>query len=323
MILAAAYFTFIKPNDSSLRGSETLFAVTDTGSVTRIVIADGSFSVTLERSMSEWIVNGSALANHQSVRVLLSIFHSMNAISPVPFSAADSLRSEMAANGRLVSIYKGSKILRQFQIVQTELLELGTIGQLKGARTAYRIGVPRFGTNIFQFFSLDPEHWIDNRLRFTSIASLFAIEVELPANPENSFRIDLQSPGDPRLIALYYSHQAVSYDTSFMVRYLAGMDNVAVEAKRVNLSTQDAGEIMFAEPDFIISLYGIDGKIEKFSFIPIPVDEYIDELGRPVQFDLNRMYLTTSRDNHIFEIKFINFAPILKDISYFKPRFKR
>lgn len=323
MLLGAAYFTFIKPNDSSLRSSETLFAVSDTGSITRIEITSNGQGVSLGRTPDGWLVNGNSMAQQQAVRALLTILDRVNAISPVPFSIADSLREEFAANGRLVTIFSGNKRLRQFQIVHTELLELGTIGQLKGARTAHRVEAPQAGLDIIHYFSLDPAHWIDSRLRLTSIASLFAIEVELPANPENSFRIDLQKPDDPRLIALYYSHQSVSYDTSYMVRYLERMDNITAEAKRVDLSAEAVGEIHFAEPDFIISLYGVDGKVARYSFIPIPVDEYIDDLGRPVHFDLNRMHLTSSGDKHIYEIKFINFAPILKDILYFKPKFKR
>jgi hypothetical protein len=323
MLLAAAYFTFIKSNDSSLRSSETLFAVADTGSVTRIDITSNGQGVSLVRTQDGWLVNDNSMAHQQTVRALLTILDRVNAISPVPFSIADSLREEFAANGRLVTIFSGNKRLRQFQIVHTELLELGTIGQLKGARTAHRVEAPQAGLDIIHYFSLDPAHWIDSRLRFTSIASLFAIEVELPANPENSFRIDLQKPDEPRLIALYFSHQSVSYDTSYMMRYLTGMENVIAEARRVDLSAEALGEIHFAEPDFIISLYGVDGKIDKYNFIPIPVDEYMDELGRPVHFDLNRMYLSAQGDKQVYEIKFINFAPILKDISYFRPKFKR
>lgn len=323
LLTIAGLFAILKPKYSSFSSSETRFAVPDTSSVTRIEICGGKSSINLSKTDKGWLVNESGNARREPVFLLLTVLSRINATAPIPTSVADSIMNEMEANGNVVTVFSGRKTIVQFTIYFTELLNVRTVGWADGANTAYKLSAPMVGRDLIEFFSSDLLYWTDTRTKMANFSSLFAVEVEVPSNPEKSFRIDLQNPEKPSLIALYYGHSSVGYDTVNMTRFLSGIEAMSFDEAPINISSEKAGEIHFSEPDFIFTFYNKNSEPLKFSFIPIPVEEYIDEMGRTVQFDLNRMYLSTSIDSKLFEIKFLDFATVLKDITYFKPKFQK
>lgn len=323
LLTIAGLFTILKPKYSSFSSSETRFAITDTSLVTRIEIIGGKNSINLTKTHKGWLINENGKARRESVFLLLTVLSRINATAPIPISVADSVMNEMKDNGTLVAVFSGRKKMVQFTIYFTELLNIRTVGWADGANTAYKLSAPMVGRDLIEFFSSDLLYWTDTRTKMANFNSLFAVEVEIPSNPEKSFRIDLQNPDKPSLIALYYSHRSVSYDTLNMARFLSGIEDMSFNEVPINISTEKAAEILFSEPDFIFTFYNKNSEPIKFSFIPIPVEEYIDEMGRTVQFDLNRMYLSSSINSKLFEIKFLDFASVLKDITYFKPKFQK
>lgn len=323
LLTVAGLFTILKPKYSSFSSSETRFAVTDTSSVTRVEIFGGKNSITLSKTDKGWLVNEKGKARREPVFLLLTVLSRINATAPIPISVSDSIMNEMEANGNVVTVFSGRKKMVQFTIYFTEVLNIRTVGRARGASTAYKLSAPMVGRDLIEFFSSDLFYWTDTRTKMANFSSLFAVEVEVPSNPEKSFRIDLQYPDKPSLIALYYSHLSVGYDTMNMIKYLKGIEAMSFDETPIYISNEKAGEIHFSEPDFIFTFYNKSSEPIKFSFIPIPIEEYVDEMGRTVQFDLNRMYLSCSINSKLYEIKFIDFATVLKDISYFKPKFQK
>lgn len=320
LILFASYYAFYVPKDSTFKRHDTNFSISDTSNITRVEIHGSNSSITLEKSDTGWVCNRSKLAKKESIQLMLFALRNIKAKAPVPLLVADSLKSRMELDLNRIEVYSGRKKIQSFCIHYTETMDLQTVGKLKKSTSLFQLEVPSYGSELTQIFTSDPLYWEEIQRWFAFRGELFAIEVEVPSNPEKSFRIDLQNPTSPNLYALYFGKRIDNLNQDRLKRYLDALFDINVEMRVANLSANQVAEVNYTEPDFIVTLYNRSNKHATYRFIPIAIEEYIDELGRPVQFDLNRMYLTTSNDKNIYEIRFITFASVMKDITYFEPK---
>jgi len=320
LVLVASYFAFYVPKDSSYKRKDTNFSISDTSKITRVEIHSRKGSLTLEKSDTGWVLNRSKNAKKESIQMMLYALRNIKAKAPVPLLVADSLKSRMELDLNCIEVYSGRKNIQSFCIHYTETMDLQTVGKLKKSTSLFQLEIPSYGSELTQIFTSDPMYWEELQRRFAFRGELFAIEVEVPSNPEKSFRIDLQNPTSPNLYALYFGKRIDNLNHDRLKRYLDALFDINVEMRVSNLSVNQVAEVNYTEPDFIVTLYNRSNKHATYRFIPIAIEEYIDELGRPVQFDLNKMFLTTSNDKNIYEIRFIAFASVMKDITYFEPK---
>jgi hypothetical protein len=322
LLLTAGYFFVSNINYDSHREKEHDFSVQETFQVSKIIISDGSKSVSLDLNDGNWFVNDDFVADDDAVEALLRVIKRIQPAAPVPLSVNDSLVEIINEQGLQVELFAKRKLIRSYRVLSTFTLNLNGIGLLRGSKVAYQLELPNYEGDIVELFRADLTYWQSNQLALPALATINAVEVEIPEDQESSFRIDILNDNQLRLFALYYGVNASSFDTSKVEIFLSDLSKVTYNEMVTQFSPQEKKAILHSKPDFIYTLYLKNGEKHQIKVFPIPVDEYIDELGRTVQFDFNRLYLSQSNDEAIYIVNYLDFHKLLRNISYFNPNFK-
>ncbi len=321
MLVVAAYFLIANLRSEMARQREMVFSIPSSESITRIKLSDHKFDLNLQFKEGNWIVNGDFIANPEAIDALFRVLTRVQAASPVPMAVNDSLVKEIREEGLLVEVFSKRRRLKSYKLLSTSTYNLNDVAVLRGSKVAYRLHLPNFDGDIAELFKTNPAYWQSNQFAVPSFAAIDAVEVEIPQDLENSFRIDIEK-GGLRLFALFYGVSAIQFDTVRVERYLQSLTNLSYREVVTNFSAQDKAAVLYSEPDFIITVIIKGGKKYQLKVFPIPIDEYIDEFGRPVRFDLNRLYVSQSEDNSLYIVNYIDFHPALRNLSFFNPIFK-
>ena len=313
--LASNYYSGVKAE------KETDFAIANLENISKISISKNGASVTISLSDDGWLVNNEFLANNKSVESLFRVVSRLRASSPIPRAFNDSLVAKARSHGTYVQIFSNRRNAKKYHINSTETMSLGAIGVLNGATTGHKIELPNFDGSIEDLFRVDLAYWQSNSLSVPRLSEVFAVQVDIPKDPENSFRLDMRKEGIS-LYSPFLGLPAKEFDRDRVNRFLEGISSMAFNDVLPTLPPEERAKILYQEPDFIFTYYL--GKKEQYEvrIIPIPVEEYLDELGRTVNYDLDRMYLTQSNDKTIYIINYIEYHPILRNISHFNPIFR-
>lgn len=322
LLLLALYVFRIRTQQGTIAIKDKNFSVPETENVTTIKLKNSQLSLTLQRNQDTWMVNEKLVAKPEAINAFLLLLNKIQVKSPLPVSVADSLTQVLKEDGIEVKIFENSKQIRHFYVHYTETLNLGGIGILANSQHAFMLEFPNYTDDVVKLFYIQPSAWAENRYSVPATESIKTIETEIPDNPEKSFRIDFLDNEQIRLFDLYNGRAAVLYDTASLQRFVTGLQEMTLNPTSDTLTQPQRAAIVYSQPSSIITLQFEKNEKIIFTFFPIPVEEYLDELGRPVRFDLNRMYVTVSTNpSEMYEAEYLKIHPVLKDISYFNPNF--
>ncbi len=322
LLLVAGYYLASNKVDDLRDNQEKGFSVDKVESIYSIKLIQGENSILVERSKEGWLVNNSFYASNDAVEALLRVVSRIRASSPIPLSVKDSLISQIESNGVNVSISSEDKVLKNYYIHYTSTMNLGSVGMLSEASNAFKLNLPKYEGDITSLLKLNPAYWQTNKFAVPSIGDIQYLEVEFPKEPEKSFRLDFSEETKPRLYAISQGVFANNYNSQKMSSFLNEMSSLTYSDIATGLSQMERKRVLESQPDMIFNFNMTKNRSYKLKVFPVPVDEYVDELGRTIQHDPDRLYVTQSNDTNIYIIKYIDAHSVLRDLSYFKPIFK-
>lgn len=318
LLVFAGYFLAQNIITNNRRDNEMGFAQQNTQIISQVVISSNDASVTLQKTPTgSWLVNRDTPASSDAVNALFRVISRLRTAGPVPITINDSLQKFISAEGITVILLSGRKPVKEYSVAYTSLLNQHTVGLMKGSRQGYRLELPGFDGNIVDLFKIENEYWVGNLVAMPSLSSINAVEVEVPHDPEQSFRVDITDTNEYRVFNVYNGVELSGVNPERVKQFLDNLTQVPYTAI-ASLNSEEKAAIVYSEPDFIYNIYLKEGKNHLLKVFPIPVDEYIDELGRPVNVDLNRVYLAVSGSNQIFIANFIDLHQLLRNQSSFK-----
>ncbi|MFP4555476.1 MAG: hypothetical protein ACLFNU_01285 [Bacteroidales bacterium] len=322
VLLTVAGYYFAKNRADEIRKSQDKgFSVSNIERIQSIKLKQNNNSIIVERGDDGWLVNNSFFASNDAVDALLRVITRIRSSSPIPLTVKDSLMRQIQSHGVNVTISSVSRVLKDYHIHYTSTMNLGSVGLLKDADNAYRLNLPSYEGDISSLLKLNPAYWQTNKLAIPSITETKYLEVEVPTNPENSFRLDFSEKSEPRLFAITRGVVTREYDSQKMSSFLDGLSNLTYNDIATDLTEQERKEVLGLQPDFIFNFKLTNNRTYELNVFPVPVDEYVDEFGRTMQHDPDRLYITQSNDNNIYIVKYIDAHSALREISYFKPKF--
>jgi hypothetical protein len=317
LICIALYLLIFQFKSGTINPASRNFSILDTSGINQIILSNGSVTINLNRADNGWQLDNSLKVRDDAIRALMNVLTLIEIKSPIPNSVSDSLSRVVATKGINVELFCGSKNLKSYSILSTKTLGLGTIGKLKKHKKAFSLQLPGFKGNLASLFVLDPDYWKSNRLFIADITQIMRIDVEIPNSPEKSFSISLLE-NSVKLRATYFDRDIDQFDTSRVVDFIFGLTRLSYE-KLLNKSTiEDKAAIVLSQPEQIFTITLTNSKRLVLKTYPIPVDEYRDEFGRTVKFDLNRLYISFNNDAILAIATYMVFDPVLKDLSSFR-----
>lgn len=317
LIGIAIYLYFSHFSSGTINPSNKKFAVLDTSIITSIRISNDSLELFINRTEKGWMLNNSYPTRPEAIRAIQNVITRLEAGSPLPHSVADSLQSEINAKGIKVEIFAENSVIKSYSALFTKKFNLGTIGKLTDSKIAFTLQVSNYNGDIASLFVLDPDYWKSNKLFIADINQISRVDVEIPNKPEKSFSITLDN-GGIHLKATYFDRDIERFDTVGVQNFIMGLTGLSFERLLSKSSKEERAAIVLSQPDQIFTITLTNNRKLVLKTYPIPVDEYMDEFGRTVKFDLNRLYISFNGDAILAVSTYVMFDPVLKDLSSFR-----
>ena len=228
--------TWIIANSGAKKATfEQDFHIKDIESVCKIFIADKqNQQVLLERTIdslgdTSWTVDGKYAASQPLVDLLLETLHDMRIRQQVNKNAVPQAIKLLSSRAIKVEVYQHKYFINWFggklrlfphdKLTATYFVGHETQDMMachmfrKGDKVPYIIHIPGFRGYLTPRFMSDPLAWRSHNIVHWDIRQLQSVELDIPAQPQESFAVRRQ--GDGFIFELTQSHTTVDhFDTA-------------------------------------------------------------------------------------------------------------
>lgn len=334
IIAAALFFT---DTWSTLKKSDSEFAVADTSLITKIFIADkNNNEVTLLRGEDgKWLVNGEA-AQHEKIYAFLKTLTDLRVRNPVPLVARDNVITRMATLAKKVEVYQmrprislfnlvelfpREKRVRTFYVGDVTADNQGTFMLMEGSEEPYVVHITGFRGFVASRFSTLDYEWRDYSVFHAGLGDIRSIRLEFPSEPQQSHRVEVSDEKEVRLIRLSDSQVVNGYDTLRMLSFLTSFADVRFEAllnKQIDPHVIDS--VLSTRPKTVLTLTTRDGRENtvKIYYKKGFAELYMEDGAALEPFDLDRAYASVNEGKDFVLIQYFVFDKVTRSLAYLK-----
>ncbi|MBN2893814.1 MAG: DUF4340 domain-containing protein [Bacteroidales bacterium] len=158
LISTICTFLFSSCNESTLKKTETNFAIKDTSLITKIIITSNNEQLTLEKKNYSWLINGKFIANKTEIDRTLITLNLIELKSPLPENAIETVLKKIKTQTH-VEIYDKEKVIKSFYLGDFSN-NSGNIILLDESETPYICYIPTFNFDLRLNFNLDEKSWM-------------------------------------------------------------------------------------------------------------------------------------------------------------------
>lgn len=334
LALISIILVISRSSNSTIDSDSSSFAVSDTGSITKIFLADkNNHYLSLIRNDSMWLVNDTFKASRDNVQMLLKTLMLLEIKDPVADAAREEVMKMLATSSVKVEVYQKSyriNLFNKIRLIPYEKLSKvfyvgnatrdnhGTYMIVEGADDPYVVHIPGFNGFLTTRFSPFEKDWRDHGIyqyRYNDIAS---VSIEFPGDSARSFRAVKNGPQSFTLYALPANISLAGFNEQKLMELFAAFEDVRFESLLNDFTQTQKDSIMNDMPSRIITVEDIHGNknIVRTFLIRLPEGQ-TDIMGNPVDFDRDRLYASINNGQDFVLIQFFVFDRIFKDLPYY------
>lgn len=340
IIVAIAAFIVMRAGSKTATFQQD-YHIEDTASITKIFISDkDNHNVLLEKTGcnntdSAWVVDGQYTASQPVVDLLLETLNTMRIRQQVNKNATANVIKRLAANSVKVEVYQQVYFINwfkgKFKLFPHEKLtntyfvgyetqdQQGTHMYREGDKVPYIIHIPGFRGFLGPRFPTSKWAWRSHRITATDIKHLQRVELEIPANPAESFAIIRN--GNNFEMELLASHSVVNgFDTARVAQLLSSFSNLNFDEFAQAVPNTNFDTSFSQAPRTILRITNTDGRTRELkTYIKYKNPDDIKAMPDPElyeTFDVNRLYAIIDNTDTVL-IQYYTFDNILQPASYF------
>lgn len=322
LALVSLYFLLFKSGFSTIGEKDNEFAVKDTGSITKIFIANKvNQSVTLTRvSKGEWMVNNHYPVRADCIKTLLYTINMVTVKSIIDAHSWNTVVKNLAASAIKVEIYKGDDRVKVYYVGQETADELGTYMLLANARTEenykqpYVTYIPGFDGFLTTRYFIREDDWRDRTVFQYYPYDLKSVSISYPGT-DSSFRITIAGRNqflldNPRT----GQKTATPFDTNAVKQYLTYYQSVSWE---VTVDGTKKDSIINSPALAVMQVEDVKGKITTVKlFRRKATAEQQEKYGINYKYDPDRLFALVNGKDFVL-VQYFIFGKIMQPASYF------
>jgi len=321
LALVSGYFLIFKSGFSTIGERDNDFSVKDTGSITKIFIANkNNQSVTLTRvSKGKWMVNNHYVVRPDCINTLLYTINMVTVKSIIDPHSWYTVIKNLSAVAIKVEIYEGDDRVKVYYVGQETADELGTYMLMANSKTEenykqpYITYIPGFDGYLTSRFFIKEEDWRDRTIFQYFPYDLKTITMEYPG-ADSSFRITIAGKNQFMLDNPRTNQRARSFDTIAVKQYLTYYQSVSWEVT-APLTKMDS--IIHSPPCAVIRVEDVQGKVTTLKlFHRLATEQQQEKYGINYTYDPDRLFALVN-DKDFVLVQFFVFGKILQPVSYF------
>ncbi len=316
VILAGACIFLLSRNRT---GTMTVFAIKDTGSITKIFLADKNKNqVLLERTgPGSWTLNKKYKAFKSRMDILLETMHSVEMKNPLSVKAKKAFLKDMLTGSVKVEIYtKGNTTpTLTYYVGGTTSDELGTIMLMDGSSDPIVTWIPGFDGYLSGRYDAAEKGWRGRDVYKLAPSSIREVTYDYPENPKESFKFT----SDGKNFSISHpneSGEGKEVSTLNAKEFLLGFTNVEYEAFYTAQPAQ-MDSVRHLDPVVTISVKTEGQEASTVKFYNVRAEGHLQMAGRDPN-DKSRFLAINSNDpTEIVYVQRRNLQRIMKGYSNF------
>lgn len=302
-----------KSQSGSLNSPDMNFAVTNTGDIYKIFLADrNGRTATLDRKEDYWLYNGKARARATAVSTLLETIAHVNVWYVPPKAAEQSMIKSLASEGIKVEIYdKSNKLLKSYYVGGVTNDEHGTFMMMEGAQQPYVVHDPSFIGQLRVRYLLGDDEWMDRIIFREKPDEIQSVTVEYPQRKSESFRLEKVGEAEYSVKPFYSTTTVIKQPLRKGVpeAYLLGFEKLGAEGFETDHPDRDS--VVNLVPFTIVTVKKSNGEEKQVRFWPVEIQQTRE--GMPY---VHRYFAEVDRRDFLL-IQEMVFAPIFRGYSFF------
>jgi len=333
VLIIIALFLVLNRGTGTYKDNDKDFAIKDTASITKVFLADKkNNTVLLERiGAGDWLLNGTYKARKSGVRLLFATFKHLAPKYPVPKSGHNNVISQLASSSIKVEIYQqvyrielfGLQLFPHEKLTKTYYVggatqdNMGTFMLMEDADIAFVVHLLGFRGYVAPRYSTLEKDWRDHTVFKKKLAEIQQVIMEIPAEPENSFKI-VKENRDLKLINFETNEVIPTFDTLRLLNYLTAFSDIRYEALLNDMPSQKKDSIINLIPKNILTVIDAEGDSTSITTYYKPnVSRATDMEGNIYVHDLDRLYALVNDKKDFVLIQYYVFDKVLRPLSFF------
>ncbi|QKG80171.1 hypothetical protein [Tenuifilum thalassicum] len=287
-------------------GKDDSFKV-EVNKVSRVELIKGTDSLFLEKNESYWLLNKRHLADEKAVQYFFDVLGSLNVISPATLKVDKKIEEVIPLSSVKLNAYKGGWLLQSFYVASIPEFNYKPVALKVGGYKPYYIESAYAQDDLMDYFAVNPNYWVSNRLFIEPIDAIETINVTFP-DVSKSYKIRFTDKDI--LITNYKGQEVDSFDLARVSRIYNSWENLKLRVPADSL-------LKSIKPDNLLETITLDfagGKTYTFHLYKITGDAYKNLLGEALSYDPNHILISTS-DNRILLGTYYHFHFILSHID--------
>ncbi|HET6990834.1 MAG TPA: hypothetical protein VFJ43_05895, partial [Bacteroidia bacterium] len=326
ILLGALTFWLIsRQGKSTIRAELRDFAVSDTGSVSKIFLVDkANKQVTLTRETDgRWKVDGKYYARPDAIKNLLITMHDVSVREPVGIKAQENVIKQLATGATKCEIYIGDKLIKQYYVGGETSDMMGTYMLLSdvsdpddivNSSEPFIMEIKGFNGYLTTRYFTSESEWRDRTVFHYFVPDIHTITVEHAGDPANSFTIT-QSAGKNIFTLQTMTGEKLPFDTIAVKQFVSYFGNIGFENFADKLPKEKIDSILHSSPAHIITVTdGANHKTEVKMFLKkndgsAPEDS---TAAMPPLYDPDRMYAQIVNTGDFVIVQYYVFGKLLE-----------
>lgn len=309
---------------------ETLrdFAVADTGSITKIFLADkNNRTITLDRqSDGSWRLNDKFTARRDAIQNLLYTIKKVDVKEPVGKKAHDNIVKQLSGSSIKCEIYQGNKLAKAYYVGTETQDQTGTYmilidpETMKTSASPFVTYIPGFEGYLTTRYFTDEKGWRDIRVFNEHPQTIQTVKLEIPFNPSLGYQVNVKGPNLYEVKHLTTQQPLESLDTLAVKQFLSYFQNLNFESFEDQLNEKQTDSVLNSQPLNVLSVTGKDGRTKSVKFFarfPKKRGEK-DVNGKEILFDQERMDASIDNSRDLVIVQYYVFGKAMPPIDYFK-----
>jgi hypothetical protein len=331
-VLAIALSTGNKKG--TLRTEIGNFAIIDTSTVTRIYMADmqGNEVDLKKTAPGHWSLNDSLTARRDGIELLLNTMNRIVVKAPVARSAYNTVIKRLATTSIKTEVYQIVPRINIFNLIKlfprekrTKVYYVGSATPdnqgsfmlMEGSDTPFVVYMPGLRGYVSARYSAFTSDWRDHTIFAVRPSQVRAVEINFPAAPIESFRLDKFSDSEVKITQLETNQVYEKFDTTRVVELINAFRNIRYEAAFEKLEQSRFDSITAQMPLHIIKITDVKGTTQKVTtYRRANIGKLEDPEGNLYPYDVDRLYAVMEKNNEPVIVQYFVFDPITRPLSF-------
>jgi hypothetical protein len=217
-----------------------------------------------------------------------------------------------------IRLFPHEKLTKVYYVGSATADNMGTFMLMEGADFPFVVQLLGLRGYVAPRYSTLEKDWRDHTVFKTKLYDIREVTMEVPGEPENSYRV--VNGEDGITLTGLTDGSPMAYDTLKMLNFLTAFTDIRFESLVNGFDPEEQDSILNSQPMNILTLVDKEGhETQVKTFFKPNSDGTFDPKGNIYAYDVDRLYGLVNNGEDFVMLQYYVFDRVLRPRSYFMP----